>query len=347
MLFVLGMAVVLLPGMSLTAYALGTIYDPATTYNGFGDLNTNNTEVTISEVSGKTWYVIGNDSSTVTLLSKESFGKQIFNSTFDKGKNYETSDIKTYVDGLTGEGQPLAGISGVISGLTLIDTTTAKGLSVTKRKGEGEGVNWWLSSLGTHYGVATVIGYSGTVDDYGFDVIYARDVRPALKLDLTKVTFDSTTNTFSLKSSPTPEPSPDNTPASEPKHEQDQTLVTGFITNGNDANGNPTYAYFSQENVWSVTKVSSNANSITYDITPQWETYGTVNIGIPAPGFPDGPVQVDHYKNGKLIATYNGWVTSEWCTFDNPDGYSTFVIRKPGTNAQTAKRAYVPNTGVE
>ena len=41
------------------------------------------------------------------------------------------------------------------------------------------------------------------------------------------------------------------------------------------------------------------------------------------------------------------WVTSEWCTFDNQDGYSTFVIRKPGTNAQNAKRAYVPNTGVE
>ena len=41
------------------------------------------------------------------------------------------------------------------------------------------------------------------------------------------------------------------------------------------------------------------------------------------------------------------WVTAEWCTFDNPDGYSTFVIRKPGTNAQNAKRAYVPNTGVE
>ena len=93
--------------------------------------------------------------------------------------------------------------------------------------------------------------------------------------------------------------------------------------------------------------MSANANSITYDITPEWETYGTVNIGIPAPGFPDGPVLVDHYKNGKLIATYNGWVTSEWCTFDNPDGYSTFVIRKQGTNAQTAKRAYVPNTGVE
>ena len=92
--------------------------------------------------------------------------------------------------------------------------------------------------------------------------------------------------------------------------------------------------------------MSANANSITYDITPEWETYGPVNIGIPAPGFPDGPVLVTT-RTVKLIVTYNGWVTSEWCTFDNPDGYSTFVIRKPGTNAQNPKRAYVPNTGVE
>ena len=68
----------LIPGMSLTAYADGTTYNPASTYTGFGDLITNDTEVTISEVSGKTWYVIANDSSTVTLLSKESFGNKAF-----------------------------------------------------------------------------------------------------------------------------------------------------------------------------------------------------------------------------------------------------------------------------
>ena len=132
---VLGM----MPGMSLTAYADGTTYNPASTFTGFGDLNTNNTEVTISEVSGKTWYVIANDSSTVTLLSKQSFENKAFNSS-GTGNNYATSEIKTYVDGLTGDGQPLAGISSVISDLTLIDTSTAQGLSVTKRKGTG--TNW-------------------------------------------------------------------------------------------------------------------------------------------------------------------------------------------------------------
>ena len=135
----------LMPGMSLTAYADGTTYNPASTYTGFGDLITNDTEVTISEVPGKTWYVIANDSSTVTLLSKESFGNKAFNSS-GTGNDYATSEIKTYVDGLTGEGQPLAGISSVISDLTLIDTTTAQGLSETKRKGAG--TNWWLRSKG-------------------------------------------------------------------------------------------------------------------------------------------------------------------------------------------------------
>ena len=169
----------------------------------------------------------------------------------------------------------------------------------------------------------------------------------------TKLTFYNFNKSFgpvyytSSSSEPTPSSDTSSEPAPAPKQEQDQTLITGYIVNGKDANGNDTYATFSQENVWSVTKVTSNANSVTYDIKPQWETYGTVHVGIPALGFSDGAVLVDHYKNGKLIATYNGWVTWEWCEFDNPDGFSTFVIRKPGTTAQTTKRAYVPNTGVK
>ena len=96
----------IVPGMSLTAYADGTTYNPASTYTGFDDLITNDTEVTISEVSGKTWYVIAKDSSTVTLLSKQSFGT----SKFGSSNNYAGSTVKTYVEGLTGDGQPLAGI---------------------------------------------------------------------------------------------------------------------------------------------------------------------------------------------------------------------------------------------
>nr|WP_155959639.1 DUF6273 domain-containing protein [[Eubacterium] cellulosolvens] len=191
----------LMPGMSLTAYADGTTYNPASTYTGFGNLNTNNTELTISEVSGITWYVIANDSTTVTLLSKKSFGKQAFNSDQSKGNIYETSDIKTFVDGLTGEGRPLAGISSVISDLALIDTTTAQGLSETKRKGDRNG--WWLRSPGGDNAAAFVNGGSGGVIP-STSVDQEFGVRPALKLDLSKVTFDSATNTFALLPTPYP-----------------------------------------------------------------------------------------------------------------------------------------------
>ena len=178
-LLTLALILGLMPGMSLTAYADGTTYNPASTYTGFGELITNDTEVTISEVPGKTWYVIANDNSTVTLLSKESFENKAFNSS-GTGNNYESSEIKTYVDGLTGEGQPLAGISCVISDLTLIDENMANGLSETKRKGTGAG--WWLRLSGTYdINAAFVVGEDGLVDGSGIYVREQFGVRLALK----------------------------------------------------------------------------------------------------------------------------------------------------------------------
>lgn len=44
----------LIPGMSKEARADNTAFNPASTYTGFGELNTNDTEVTISEVTGYT-----------------------------------------------------------------------------------------------------------------------------------------------------------------------------------------------------------------------------------------------------------------------------------------------------
>ena len=95
-LLTLALILGLMPGMSLTAYADGTTYNPASSYTGFGDLITSDTEVTISEVPGKTWYVIACDASTVTLLSKESFGYQKFNSSTSKGNNYENLQTLKY-----------------------------------------------------------------------------------------------------------------------------------------------------------------------------------------------------------------------------------------------------------
>ena len=171
----------LMAGMSLTAYADGTIYNPASTYTGFGALNSSDTEVTISGVTGKKWYVIANDSSTVTLLSKESFGNQVFNSDISKGNSYVGSDIKTFVDGLTGEGQPLAEITSVIfDGPTLIETSVAQRLSETKKKGAG--TTWWLGSPGNNddNNAAFVNGENGNVNENGNNVKKEFGVRPAL-----------------------------------------------------------------------------------------------------------------------------------------------------------------------
>ena len=179
----------------VTVNAGNTTFNPASSYTDFNNLITNDTEVTINEVSGKAWYVIACDASTVTLLSKQSFGNQAFNNS-GTGNDYATSDIKTYVDELTGEGQPLAGISSVISDLTLIDFITARELSATKIKGAG--ADWWLCSAGYNAGKAACVYGSGSVSGYGYGVNDTLGVRPALKLDLSMVSFDSATNTFSL-----------------------------------------------------------------------------------------------------------------------------------------------------
>ena len=81
-LLALALVVGLMPGMGLTAYADGTTYNPASEYHDYENLISTDTEVTISEVSGQTWYVIAYDSSssTVTLLPKSGFGTYAFNS---------------------------------------------------------------------------------------------------------------------------------------------------------------------------------------------------------------------------------------------------------------------------
>jgi len=207
--FSLALVLGLMPGMSLTAYADGTTYDPASEYHDYDNLISNDTEVTISEVSGKTWYVIGYNSTdkTVTLLSKQSFASKPFNSNTSLGNAYASSEIKRYVEGLTGEDQPLAGIKDALADISgkvtgepdtisgavpyLLSHVEAHDLRSTKKSGE-----WWLRSPG-HTDLTAAFVDDGDILPH--DVTSELEVRPALKLDLSKVTFDSNTNTFSLK----------------------------------------------------------------------------------------------------------------------------------------------------
>ncbi len=211
-LLALAMVIGLMPGMGLTAKADGTTYDPASAYTGYDTLNTNNTTVTIDGVTGYNWYVIGYSSAdkTVTLFSKQSFGKKAFNSNDNKGNNYANSDIKTFVEGLTGDGKPLAGIKDALADINgkltgtpslsgavpyLLSKEEAQTLNNTKR---GKSDTWWLRSPDFDDPLCAAYVQYGTIKNTG--VSYTCGVRPALKLDLSKMTFDSASNEFSLKS---------------------------------------------------------------------------------------------------------------------------------------------------
>ena len=194
-------------GMGLTAYA-----GEASPY---ADLENTTTVITFDN---KQWYLIEDNSTsategTVTLLSKDCVAASIFggSSTYSGStvegvvNNYYTNSIST---------DAKAAVDG--NGMFLLTTDQANaiqqsqnGLNVLKCNQYDVTVYnaWWLCSQGYgSYMVAYVDGNSGDVDGDGGDVDSTIGVRPALKLDLSKVEFDSETKTFAL-----PAPAPTST----------------------------------------------------------------------------------------------------------------------------------------
>ncbi len=205
----------LMPGMSLTAYAddqkAYAAYDVTTDANK----TKSDDALTALQVSfnGKKWYIIADnstavDAGTVTLLAAESFGTSKFH---DSSNKYSTSTIRTTLDNMTASGS-FAGVASAINTvkvkgsdsdtevdakLYLLNTTEATNVPVNVRKFSAY---WWLRSPGDIAdNAAFVVVGSGSVNDAGIHVVREFVVRPALKLDLSSVIFESGTNTFSLK----------------------------------------------------------------------------------------------------------------------------------------------------
>ena len=197
----------LMPEMSLTAYAATETYTKLM-----------NDKIVV-KFNNYDWYIIADNSTmvnagTVTLLAADtSFGLSKFH---DSSNAYSGSTVKSKLDELTAEGGAFASVKGAIADTNLTDvgvngaklyllsTEEANSLPDNVRKAEfrGEGCHyneWWLRSPGEDDDdAAHVYGSNGLVDDSGNFVYSAYGVRPALKLDLSKVTFNSTTKTFSL-----------------------------------------------------------------------------------------------------------------------------------------------------
>ena len=193
LLLSLALLVGLLSGMS--AYA-DSIYE---TYK------TNGTLVKIEGVSNVDWYIIDYSDTTVTLFTKECIGGSKFDEN-GSSNTYENSTVYNYLAAQLEEGGKFASISSAVSEISLLTQDQASRLSNNQKKCTSVTYQgfWWLCSQGYTDKHAYFVGCrTGSVQngqslDY-INVGTELGVRPALKLDLSKVTFDSTSNTFTLK----------------------------------------------------------------------------------------------------------------------------------------------------
>ena len=125
----LGIALVmgLVPEMGFTVYANDTkayaAYDVTTEANKTKSGNA----LTALQVSfnGIPWYIIADDSTaadagTVTLLAAETtFGTKTFDDDENCSNKYSTSQVKTYLDSMTGTGGAFAGVADAIETVNL------------------------------------------------------------------------------------------------------------------------------------------------------------------------------------------------------------------------------------
>ena len=195
-LLALVMVVGLMPGIGLTVLA-----DEETP--AYANLK-NSTNVV--KFDSKDWYLIYYDDSSVTLLTKECVGASVFNPKEPDVNTYSGSTVESFVNSWYTEKistDAKAAVNG--SGMFLLTDSQASNLSTDVLKcSQASGAysnHWWTCTPGTTNSSAVLVdGSSGKVA-YSGNVWIAYGVRPALKLDLSKVVFDADTNTFSLKPS--------------------------------------------------------------------------------------------------------------------------------------------------
>ena len=195
----------LMPGMNATAYAQTEIYTKL------------KNDRTVVNFHDHVWYIIADDSSsatagTVTLLAADnSFGTSKFDNN-QSSNAYSSSTVKGVLDALTAEGGAFASVKDAIADTDLSDVNVTGAklyLLSTSEVGPYANLNftgaqngiWWLRSPGSNgdKSAAFVLGNVGQVIGTGYHVGMSLGVRPALKLNLSSVIFDSESNTFTLK----------------------------------------------------------------------------------------------------------------------------------------------------
>ena len=207
-LLTLAMVIGLMPGMGMTAYANGE--KPYAAYVPTENDDTNELAEKVVKFNGYDWYLIEDNSTSeaegnVTLLNADNkFGLSAF-SDDNNNDSYSSSKIKTALDAMTQEGGAFAAVKDAIADTDLADVsvTGAKLYLLSKTEAESLPVNvrkynssWWLRGPSQFGQPRFVKCDDGTLGSSSASI--QNGVRPALKLDLSKVTFDSDTKTFAL-----------------------------------------------------------------------------------------------------------------------------------------------------
>ena len=220
----LGIALVmgLVPEMGFTVYANDTkayaAYDVTTEANKTKSGN----ELKELQVSfnGIPWYIIKDDSiaadeGTVTLLAADtSFGTCAFDDT-SSSSSYGSSTVKKRLDELTETGSfksmakfiadtDLTDVNVRGAKLFLLSFQEADTLPAEVKKTAFTGENceqgeWWTRSKDTDMRAICIVGGTGggNIDNNSPNIANAYGVRPALRLDLSKVSFSEETREFS------------------------------------------------------------------------------------------------------------------------------------------------------
>ncbi len=158
----------------------------------------------------KDWYLIEDNSTsetegTVTLLTKECVGASAYNSS-GSYVEYSNSTVKTAVDAYYTDNISAAAKEAVSDDrmfLLTIDQayeiTNDDVLKCNQYPGT-DAPAWWLESSGYNDSYATYVlaNEYPYCDEFGAEVSQILGVRPALKLNLSKVSFDTETKTFSV-----------------------------------------------------------------------------------------------------------------------------------------------------
>ena len=166
---------------------------------------------TVVKFNDHDWYIIADDSTavdagTVTLLAKECVGASMYNESGSFVEYSNNPTVKTAVDdyytkSFSADAQKA--VSGNAMFLLTMDQANAITNAEVRMCSNATNGGWWLCSEGfTNRKAMTVKGDTGEVYDYGYNVNnLTYGVRPALQLDLSKVTFDSESNTFAVAES--------------------------------------------------------------------------------------------------------------------------------------------------